>query len=97
LGVALLIGIGGCGSDQPKVETLPAATVERGVRAAVIRQLGAEPTEISCEQLEKRVGAATVCAVSDSNGNSGSLSVTITALDGDAASYDIVVIGQDQD
>ena len=87
----LLLPLAGCGS------TLSAGDVETEAEDALEEQVGTRP-DISCpEDLEAEVGAETRCTLTAGDDPTKyGVTITVTAVDGADAEFDIVVDGQPQ-
>ncbi|HKP89986.1 MAG TPA: DUF4333 domain-containing protein [Thermoleophilaceae bacterium] len=85
-GLAIALAATGCGSN-----TLDKATVEQGAKDALEKTVGREPQSIKCpKDLDAKVGASQRCTLTD-HGTTLGMTVRVTRVNGDKASFDVVV------
>ena len=89
---ALLSGLAACSFSIGGSDVLEAETVATEAEKALEEQVGSRP-DISCpDDLEAEVGAETRCTLTaDGDPDEYGVTITVTAVEGDDAEFDIVV------
>ena len=83
----LLLAAAGCGTL-----TLSAATVARGAEDALEKEVGSRPDVHCPRDLEAKRGARTRCTLTvGSDPTTYGVTVTVTAVHGDKATFDVLV------
>jgi Domain of unknown function (DUF4333) len=87
--VVLVLAATACSGGK----VLDEAEVEEGAKQALTETVGQEPDSIDCpDDLEAEVGATMRCELTEGNDTLG-VTVTVTSIDGDNATYDVEVDG----
>ena len=87
--VVLVMAMAACSGEK----VLDEAEVEEGAKQALTETVGQEPDSIDCpDDLKAEVGATMRCELTAGSDTLG-VTVTVTSIDGDNATYDVEVDG----
>lgn len=87
--VVLVVAMAACSGEK----VLDEAEVEEGAKQALTETVGQEPDSIDCpDDLKAEVGATMRCELTAGSDTLG-VTVTVTSIDGDNATYDVEVDG----